>query len=348
MIFFVPDCSCQNPHYSREGELLPTFDNGTFSWLLPLLLHSLAAVSPPSTAVVSFCPCSKGSQCFHNTGRWAGNKPRNILQVLPASALCELWVTWRSQESSYHYRRGSCAKEIILMKPSLSPQDWLTGILRDCGACFNLSWHYWIILSPSITLAFEHRCCVLFSYELKQTKEGRNNNFPHYHACKNTRLHSWDLFGAHTDTESVLGVENGDVPVASVDAFPATHILLSLGSTRTLPIFGQEVTAEQSSWSLILPEGQRRRFQSPAPVQVWHCSSAPRSCCCHELCFKTSWASHMAVWFTKPLRYWVSLVNHFNYFTKQVMEIDQLKIWHLGLQCCAFIMERNYINWFRT
>lgn len=123
----------------------------------------------PGTAVVSFCPCSKGSQCFHNTGRWAGNKPRNILEVLPASALCvwlcEPWETWRSQESSCHYRRGSCAKELILMKPSLSPEDWLTGILRDCGACFNvsLSLHCWIILSPSITLAFKHRYCVLSS-----------------------------------------------------------------------------------------------------------------------------------------------------------------------------------------
>lgn len=118
------------------------------------------------TAVVSSCPCSKGSQRFHNTGRWAGDKPRNILAVLPASVLgvClgELWETWRSQESSCHYRRGSCAREII-MKPSLCPEDWLTAILRDCGTCFDvsLSWHDWFLLSPSITLAFKHRCCVL-------------------------------------------------------------------------------------------------------------------------------------------------------------------------------------------
>lgn len=170
---------------------------------------------------------------------------------------------------------------------------------------------------------------------MKTKQNGRNNNFPHCLACKNTKLHICDIFGAHTDIQSVLGVENRDVPVASVDASPAdcnSDSALS-GKHQDIPSLarGDESKAARA---LLVPECQRRCFQSPEPLQEWHNSS--------RCCLKSSWASHVAAWFTpQPLRYWVSLVNNFNYFTKQVVEVDQYKIWHLGLQCWAFIMGKE-------
>lgn len=167
---------------------------------------------------------------------------------------------------------------------------------------------------------------------VKTTKKDRNNHFPHRLAYKNTRLHSCPYFCClHRHVVSALGVETRDDKVASEDVLPADCSSNSALAWLHQNIFvlWTEVMNEQTSWSPYSPWASEEAFpQAGVERTIRHSAAlaaaplrgpgAAKSC---E--FKTGWVSRTATWFTKPLRYWVSLVNHFNYFTKQVVEIDQ-------------------------
>lgn len=107
--------------------------------------------------------------------------------------------------------------------------------LRDFGACLSvsLSWHYWILVSPLLTLAEScetssmkqrSRLYPSFSYKLTTTTKDANNRFAHCLSCKNTKLHSWSPFAGHRHVGSGLGGRRDrDAQVASEDTLTANY-----------------------------------------------------------------------------------------------------------------------------
>ena len=172
---------------------------------MPLLLWDWLPRLLPHTAVVSFCPCSKGSPFVFPLRREASYRPTpgmsgtsscispGCLAVRAVGDAGELGQPLSSPE-------GSCARRSSWWSPPchlgsyLWPSEITKGtsrILRDLGTCLSvsLSWHYWILLSPATTMAFKQRSCSELSSVLwvKITKKDRNNNFPHCLAHKSNQ-----------------------------------------------------------------------------------------------------------------------------------------------------------------
>lgn len=228
---------------------------------------------------------------------------------------------------------GVCLSEALppASEESLEIVKGTARDLRDFGACLSVS--VLTALNPAEPfhnpgIQREIVFVVVLLFWVKTTKKDRNNHFPHRLAYENTRLHSCPHFCClHRHVVSALGVETSDVKVASEDVLPADCSSNSalVWLHQNIFVLWTEVMNEQTSWSPYSPWASAEAFPQAG-------LSAPSDTARHSLrgpdaaksCeFKTGWVSHIATWFTKPLRYWVSLVNHFNYFTKQVVEIDQ-------------------------